>query len=102
MFTAAAFSYQPDHVVLAAYRSKERVASLTVDLGLYRTLYDAQRGLPIALRSPEVLKRIDVFFNELGREFRAQREIEDVHIKNFETGEDLKFKVDRRHKRFAP
>jgi len=100
-FTAAAFSYQPDHVVLAAYRGKDRVASLTVDLGLYRTLFDAQRGLPMALRSPEVLKRIDVFFNELARAFRAQREIEDVHIKNFETGEDLKFKVDRRHKRFA-
>jgi len=99
--TAKAFTYQPDHVVLAAYRKDERVARLTVDLGLYRTLYDAQRGLPMALRSAEVLKRIDVFFNELSRAFRAQHDIEDVHIKNFETGEDLKFKVDRRHKRFA-
>lgn len=99
--TTAAFSYQPDHVVLAAYRGEERVARLTVDLGLYRTLFDAQRGLPMALRSAEVLKRVDVFFNELSRAFRTQREIEDVHIKNFETGEDLKFKVDRRHKRFA-
>ena len=55
----------------------------------------------MALRSAEVLKRVDVFFNELSRAFRTQREIEDVHIKNFETGEDLKFKVDRPHKRFV-
>ena len=72
-----------------------------VDLSLYRTLFDAQRGLPMALRSPEVLKRLDLFFNELSRAFRSQREIEDVHIKNFETGEDLRFKVDRRNRRYS-
>ena len=99
--THAAHAYQPDHLLLTAQQGERVVARLTVDLSLYRTLFDAQRGLPVALRSPEVLKRLDVFFNELGRAFRARREIEDVHIKNFETGEDLQFKVDRRNRRYA-
>ena len=99
--TAPAHAYQPDHVLLAAHHGGHAVAQLTVDLSLYRTLFDAQRGLPMALRSPEVLKRLDLFFNELGRAFRAQHEIEDVHIKNFETGENLRFKVDRRNRRYS-
>lgn len=99
--TRDAHAYQPDHVVLAAQRHGETVARLTVDLSLYRTLFDAQRGLPMALRSGDVLKRIDVFFNELGRAFTAQREIEDVHIKNFESGEELRFKVDRGRGRYS-
>lgn len=99
--TAKAHGFQPDHVVLAASTGRRRVAGLRVDLSLYRTLFDAKRGLPMALRSPEVLKRLDLFFNALARAFRAGREIEDVHIKNFETGEDLRFKVDRRNARYS-
>jgi hypothetical protein len=52
--TAAAFTYQPDHLHLAAYRDNTRVARLTVDLNLLRTLLDAQRGLPMALRSGQL------------------------------------------------
>lgn len=99
--TAKAHSFQPDHVLLAAAIGRRRVAELRVDLGLYRTLFDAQRGLPMALRSPEVLKRLDLFFNALARASRVSREIEDVHIKDFETGEDLRFKVDRRNARYS-
>jgi hypothetical protein len=101
--TTKAFEYQPNHVVLAAYRKsgEQAVARLTVDLALYRTLYDARRGLPMALRSAEVLKRLDKFFNELGRAFRKEQDIEEVHIKNFETGQNLRFRVDRKHKRYS-
>lgn len=99
--TAKAHAFQPDHVLLAASSRRRRVAELRVDLSLYRTLFDAQRGLPMALRSPEVLKRLDLFFNALARAFRVTRDIEDVHIKNFETGEDLRFKVDRRNSRYS-
>lgn len=99
--TAKAFHYQPDHVVLAAYNGASLAARLVADLALYRTLYDARRGLPMALRSPEVLKRLDKFFNELSRAFRKEQDIEEVHIKNFETGQNLKFRVDRRQKRYA-
>lgn len=99
--TAPAHAYQPDHVMLAAQNGGSAIAQLKVDLSLYRTLFDAQRGLPVALRSPEVLKRLDLFFSEVGRAFRTQREIEDVHIKNFESGEDLQFKVDRRNQRYS-
>jgi hypothetical protein len=99
--TADAFTFQPDHVLLSAHQGATRVARLTVDLSLFRTLFDAQRGLPMALRSGAVLKRLDGFFNELSRAFHAERELEDVHIKNFETGEDLRFKVDRVNRRFA-
>ena len=98
--TAKAFTYQGDHVMLSAFRDGERVASLRVDLGLYQTLYDAQRGLPMALRSAEVRKRVDVFFNELSRAFQGQRDIEDVHIKNFRTREELRCRVDRKRQRF--
>lgn len=99
----AAFEYQTDHVVLAAYAqgSSTAAARLSVDLTLYRTLYDARRGLPMALRSAEVLKRLDKFFNELGHAFRREQDIEEVHIKNFETGQNLKFRVDRKHKRYS-
>lgn len=99
---AKAYAFRPDHLLLAATSREGRtVATLTADLTLYRTLFDAQRGLPMALRSPEVLKRLDLFFNALGRAFRATRDIEDVHVKNFETGEDLRFKVDRHARRFS-
>jgi hypothetical protein len=101
--TEKAFEYQPNHVVLAAYgtKSEQAAARLTVDLALYRTLFDARRGLPMALRSAEVLKRLDKFFNELGHAFRREQDIEEVHIKNFETGQNLKFRVDRKHKRYS-
>jgi len=99
--TSVAHSYQPDHVVLVSRAQGRRVAQLLVDLPLYRTLFDAQRGLPLALRSAEVLKRLDLFFNALGRANQDAREIEDVHIKNFETGEELRFKVDRQRMRYS-
>jgi hypothetical protein len=99
--TARAYAYQPDHAVLGAHDGDRRVARLVVDLALFRTLHDAQRGLPMALRSAEVLKRLDIFFSDLGRAFRGGRDIEDVHVKNFETGEDLRFKIDRRRKRYS-
>ena len=99
--TTRAHAYQADHVLLAARLGERVVARLTADLSLYRTLFDAQRGLPMALRSAEVVKRLDLFFNQLGRAFPAKRDIEDVHIKNFETGEDLRFKVDRRNHRYS-
>jgi hypothetical protein len=99
--TTKAYPYQPDHLMLVAVQKDHVVARLRTDLDLYRTLFDAKRGLPMALRSPEVLKRLDLFFNELGRAFRQRHEIEDVHIKNFETGEDLRFKVDRSNQRYS-
>lgn len=96
--TRKAHDYQPDHALLVGGEGK---AQLRVDLPLFRTLYDAQRGLPMALRSPDVVKRLDVFFNLLGREYRAKQDIEDVHIKNCQTGESIEFKVDRVGARYS-
>jgi hypothetical protein len=96
-----ALAYVPDHLLLQATGDDGIPVRLRVDLALVSTLYDAQRGLPLALRSPEILKRIDVFFNELARGFHADREVEDVHVKNFENGAELRFKVDRRNARYG-
>jgi hypothetical protein len=99
--TKPAFHFQADHLIFAAYQNEKMVAQLMVDLPLYQTLYDARRGLPMALRSAEVTKRLDKFFNELGRSFQKAQNIEDVHIKNFKSGASLEFRVDRRQKRYA-
>lgn len=98
---SAAFRYHPDHALLTASHGDRVVGTLRVDLQLYRALYDAQRGLPLALRSPEVTKRIELFFNSLGPALRTTRDIEDLHVKNFKTGADMQFKVDRRNRRYG-
>ncbi len=72
-----------------------------MNLPLFRTLSDAQRGLPLALRTPEIVKRIDLFFNDLARFDQTVKDITDVHIKNFETGAELTFKVDRPGQRYG-
>ncbi len=95
-----AFGYQADHVVLAAEPQHREVASLLVDLTLIKALLDAQRGLPIALRPAEVLKRLDMFFDQLGAAYKSEQKIEDVHIKNFETGAEMHFKVDRQKRKY--
>lgn len=96
-----ALAYVPDHLILQGTAADEVPVRLRVDLALISTLYDAQRGLPLALRSPEILKRIDVFFSELARGFHNDREVEDVHVKNFENGAELRFKVDRRNAHYG-
>ena len=96
-----ALAYVADHLLLQAASDDGVPVQLRVDLALVSTLFDAQRGLPLALRSPEIIKRIDVFFNELARGFHADRAVEDVHIKNFENGAELRFKVDRRNARYG-
>jgi hypothetical protein len=96
-----ALTYVSDHLLLQATGDDGVPVRLRVDLALVSTLFDAQRGLPLALRSPEILKRIDMSFNELARGFHVDREIEDVHVKNFENGAELRFKVDRRNARYG-
>lgn len=98
---AGAFAFRPDHALLVARAGADRIGQLRVDLALIRALHDAKRGLPMALRSPEVLKRLELFFSGISRAVRTPRSIEDIHIKNFESGADLHLKVDRQHRRYA-
>lgn len=95
-----ALAYVPDHLLLRATGDNGDPISLRVDLALVSTLFDAQRGLPMALRSEEIRKRIDVFFDELACGFHADRDVEDVHVKNFENGAEMRFKVDRHNARY--
>lgn len=98
---AKAQTYIADHLLLHASSDGGLSANLRVDLPLVRTLLDAQRGLPLALRAPELVKRIDLFFNDLARSDRSARDITDVRIKNLETGSELTFKVDRPGRRYG-
>jgi len=99
---AGALTYRPDHAVLVAKNGDRVIGRLRIDLTLVRALYDAKRGLPMALRSPQVLKRLELFFSGVGQALRSPHAIEDIHIKNFETGADLHLKVDRQNRRFNP
>jgi len=96
---ASAQTFVADHFVLQP--AVAGTASLRVDLPLLRTLYDARRGLPLALRAPEMVKRIDLFFNDLARAEHGVKEITDAYIKNFETGAELAFKIDRSRQRYG-
>jgi hypothetical protein len=99
-----ALTYQPDHFVLVGQVAPDGgTATLRVDLELYRTLKDAQRGLPLTMRAKEITTRLQAFLDELNRLSSAMRQdIEDVSLRDLTSGEQLRVKVDRINRTYQP
>ena len=99
-----ALTYQADHFVLVGQFAPEgETATLRVDLELYRTLKDAQRGLPLTMRAKEITTRLQAFLDELNRlSASIKQDIEDVSLRDLTSGEQLRVKVDRINRTYQP
>jgi hypothetical protein len=96
-----AIDYSADHLLLTYKGSDGERAKLRIDLGLWRALMLAGRGLPMGLRSPQYSQALRTFLSQLARTEGTPHNIETVFLYNVNTNRLTRVVVDRQNGVYA-